>query len=140
MSTSTNFIANVPEARKFRTAKWLSDYTPAMYGIMLLLTSFLNRLMSFEMYIGFVIGTGLVMLVIVYFFSRRVHSLKPVINLKFAEEFESHSGIEFLKNFPITATPHLIPLTSEDGTETQWSVTKHADGFSVSRQNAAPSD
>jgi hypothetical protein len=132
MSTSTEFVANVPQMKQYRIAKYVSDYAPAMYGIMLLLTSFLNRVLSFEMYMGYVVVTGLIMLAAVYVSLRKMRSMRPEIAGKFAEEFEENSGLKFHSNFfAITQTPAVVPVANDDGTKSSWTITRHADGFMV---------
>lgn len=132
MPTSTEFVAKVPEMRKYRTLKYVSDYAPAIYGIMLLLTSFLNRVLSFEMYISYVVVTGLAMFAAVYVSLRKMRSMKPEIADKFAAEFEAHSGTKFHGHFlAITQTPHIVPVTNADGTKSDWAITRHEDGFMV---------
>lgn len=132
MSTSTDFVAKVPEMRQYRSAKYVSDYAPALYGIMLLLTSFLNRVLSFEMYIGYVVVTGLIMFATVYATSRKMRSMRPEIAAKFAEEFEANSGLKFHSNFlAIVQTPAIVPVTNDDGTKGNWEITRHPEGFAV---------
>lgn len=135
---ANTFTVELPEMQKYKTLDIMWRLFFFLLWILLWVILFGNIGISREVGMTALGVVGVLTIGFSFYASRKQKALRPLINRRFAEEFNAHTGYEYPRGIDIMAVERTIAVRKDDGSVLLWGVKRLTGTVKVFPAGARP--